>query len=170
VSHLAAESPLSADHRKGLVVLVDDDPHALRALERSLRPVCEVMAYRSADEAVEHVAIGGVSVVLSDISMPGMSGIDLLRGVRGFDPDLPVILVTGSPSVETATRAIEFGVFRYLPKPFDPLSLRKVASQASKLYRLARMKREALELHGAKAGASDRVGLELTFRRALESL
>jgi len=166
---LAGRSPLSADHKKGVVVLVDDDPLALRALERSLRPVAEVMAYRSADDAIEHVAVGGVSVVLSDISMPGMTGLELLRAVRRYDADLPVILITGVPTLESATKAIEYGVFRYLSKPFDREELCKSVRHASQLYRLAKMKREALELVGPP-GASDRVGLDVSFRRALDTL
>ena len=168
-SRLAGRSPLSADHRKGVVVLVDDDPLALRPLERSLRPVAEVMAYRSANDAIEHVAVGGVSVVLSDISMPGMTGLELLRAVRRYDADLPVILITGVPTLESATKAIEYGVFRYLSKPFDREELCKSVRHASQLYRLAKMKREALELVGPP-GASDRVGLDVSFRRALDTL
>jgi EAL domain-containing protein (putative c-di-GMP-specific phosphodiesterase class I) len=166
---MAGRSPLSADHKKGVVVLVDDDPLALRALERSLRPVAEVMAYRSANDAIEHVAVGGVSVVLSDISMPGMTGLELLRAVRRYDADLPVILITGVPTLESATKAIEYGVFRYLSKPFDREELCKSVRHASQLYRLAKMKREALELVGPP-GASDRVGLDVSFRRALDTL
>ncbi|HEV8550927.1 MAG TPA: EAL domain-containing response regulator [Polyangiaceae bacterium] len=162
-------SSLADDTGKGVVVLVDDDPLALRALERSLRPNHEVMAYRSADEAIEHVAIGGVSVVLSDISMPGMTGIELLRAIRRYDTDLPVILITGVPTLESATKAIEYGVFRYLSKPFDREELCQCVRHASQLYRLAKMKREALELVGPP-GASDRVGLDVSFRRALETL
>jgi len=154
----------------GLVVVVDDDPDVLHALQRTLGTRFDVAPYQSGAEAVEHVRRGSVSAVLSDISMPGMTGIDLLRAVRGHDPDLPVILVTGAPSVETATRAIEYGVFRYIAKPFDRNLLKTTVAQACRLYRLARMKREALELQGMMPGASDRVGLEVAFRRALDSL
>jgi len=168
-SRLAGRLPLSADPKKGVVVVVDDDPLALRAIERSLAPVCEVMAYREANEALEHVAIGGVSVVLSDISMPGMTGLEFLRAIRRYDADLPVILITGAPTLESATKAIEYGVFRYLSKPFDREELCKCVRHASQLHRLAKMKREALELMGPP-GASDRVGLDVSFRRALESL
>jgi EAL domain-containing protein (putative c-di-GMP-specific phosphodiesterase class I) len=107
--------------------------------------------------------------VLSDISMPGMTGLELLRAVRRYDTDLPVILITGVPTLESATKAIEYGVFRYLSKPFDREELCKCVRHASQLYRLARMKREALELVGPP-GASDRVGLDVSFRRALETL
>jgi CheY-like chemotaxis protein len=153
----------------GVVVLVDDDAHARRAIERSFRGAFEVVAYETAKEAIDHVRRGGVSVVLSDLSMPGMTGLELLRAIRGHDPDLPVILVTGVPTLETATSAIEQGVFRYIRKPFVPDEVKSAVDQAVNLYELARTKREALELLGP-AGASDRVGLELTFQAALDTL
>ncbi|HVR21452.1 MAG TPA: EAL domain-containing response regulator, partial [Polyangiaceae bacterium] len=93
----------------------------------------------------------------------------LLRAIREYDPDLPVVLLTGHPTVESAAEAIEHGVFRYLTKPFQPDALRGTVRQASQLYRLARIKREALGLAGV-VGPSDRVGLEVTFRHALASL
>jgi EAL domain-containing protein (putative c-di-GMP-specific phosphodiesterase class I) len=157
------------DPGQGVVVLVDDDPLALRALTRSLQANFEIAAYSSAEEAISHVSAGGVSVVLSDIAMPETSGIDLLRAIRRYDADLPVILITGAPTLESATKAIEYGVFRYLSKPFDREELTASVRQASRLYRMARMKREALALVG-EPGASDRVGLEVSFRRALESV
>jgi EAL domain-containing protein (putative c-di-GMP-specific phosphodiesterase class I) len=151
------------------VLLVDDDPLALRAMERSLQPNFRVFSYSSGGDAIEHVSRGGVSVVLSDITMPGTSGLQLLRSIRRYDADLPVILITGAPTLESATQAIEHGVFRYLSKPFDREELTSCVRQASRLYRLARMKREALELAGPP-GASDRVGLDVSFRQALETL
>jgi len=153
----------------GVVLLVDDDPHALRALERSVRGASQVVAYETAKEAIEHVRRGGVSVVLSDLSMPDMTGIELLRKIRQYDPDLPVILVTGVPTIESATSAIEHGVFRYIQKPFTLDEVREAVTHAAQLYEIARTKREALELLGP-AGASDRVGLELTFQAALDGL
>jgi EAL domain-containing protein (putative c-di-GMP-specific phosphodiesterase class I) len=162
-------SSSAPESRAGTVLLVDDDPLALRAMERSLRPNFDVFTYDSGEEAIEHVSRGGVSVVLSDLAMPGTSGLELLRAIRRYDADLPVILITGAPTLESATQAIEHGVFRYLMKPFDREELTGCVRQASRLYRLARMKREALKLIGPP-GASDRIGLDVSFRQALETL
>jgi EAL domain-containing protein (putative c-di-GMP-specific phosphodiesterase class I) len=159
----------SSDPTKAVVVVVDDDLTILRALQRVLDDAFSVVTYQGGREAIARVREGGVSAVLSDIEMPGMTGLDLLVEIRRHDPDLPVLLVTGFPALESAAKAIEHGVFRYIPKPFDHRALRDAVGHASQLYRLARMKREALELRG-NAGASDRVGLEVTFRRALETL
>jgi EAL domain-containing protein (putative c-di-GMP-specific phosphodiesterase class I) len=166
-------SPLSstpfAESELDVVVIVDDEPPMLRALERSLDGAFRVAAFGAAEPAMERVRKGGVSVVLSDIGMPGMSGIDLLGAVRQHDPDLPVVLITGSPSLESATRAIEHGVFRYLPKPFDGNQLASLVGQASQLHRLALLKREALELRGAQSTARQSE-LERSLRKALDSL
>jgi EAL domain-containing protein (putative c-di-GMP-specific phosphodiesterase class I) len=152
-----------------LVVVVDDDAPMLKALQRSLGATFRVAAFDAPEQALARVREGGVAVVISDIGMPGMSGIELLGAVREHDPDLPVVLITGAPSLESATKAIEHGVFRYLPKPFNGRELSLLLEQASQLHRLARLKREALELRGAPSvpqrGASDH-GL----KRALEAL
>jgi EAL domain-containing protein (putative c-di-GMP-specific phosphodiesterase class I) len=150
---------------------VDDEPEALRALERTLRGAgYEVEATSSALAAVERVSTGGVQVVVSDISMPEMSGVELLRTIRAHDPDLPVVLVTGLPAIDSATDAVEYGAFKYIVKPFEPAVLRSAVERARKLYRLARMKREALALLGESAISSDRAGLEASFDAALSSL
>lgn len=158
---------------KGLstVLLVDDEPAFLRALTRCLKSGPHAIeSLESATEAVERVRRGGIDVVVSDISMPGMSGVELLRSIRAHEPDLPVVLVTGLPALESATEAIEYGAFKYLVKPVDPAALRATVDQAVQLYRLARMKRKALELIGVTGMASDRAGLEAGFERALSSL
>jgi EAL domain-containing protein (putative c-di-GMP-specific phosphodiesterase class I) len=152
-------------------LLVDDEPAALRGFERTLRSAgYQVEAFTSARAAVERISAGGVHVVVSDISMPEMSGVELLRIIREHDPDLPVVLVTGLPAIESATDAVEYGAFKYIVKPVEPDALRKAVERARKLYRLARMKREALKLLGSNTISADRAGLEATFESALGTL
>lgn len=152
-----------------VVVLVDDEPVMLRSMERALCDSFRVLTYQTAEAAIQRVRAGGVSVVCSDIAMPGMSGMDLLRAVRQLDSDLPVVLITGVPSLETATQAIEHGVFRYLHKPLRTSELSSLVEQASQLHRLARLKREALELH-APLSAPKRGPAESSFEEVLDSL
>jgi EAL domain-containing protein (putative c-di-GMP-specific phosphodiesterase class I) len=154
---------------RDLLVVVDDEVPVLRALERSLAPAFDVVTFAGAEQAIERVKAGGVSVVLSDIGMPGMSGLDLLGAIREYDPDLPVVLLTGAPSLESATRAIEHGVFRYLPKPFEGQELAFLLGQATQRHRLARLQRETLELRGVSA-AELQASAEQSFETALESL
>jgi EAL domain-containing protein (putative c-di-GMP-specific phosphodiesterase class I) len=155
--------------RPPAILVVDDEPGVLDMLSRALGPTFEVTASQDGAEAVRQVEKGTFAAVVSDIHMPGMSGIELLRAVREHDADLPVLLVTGQPSWEGAAQAIEYGVFRYIPKPLDLPTLRQTVTQATQLYRLARLKREALSLGGIAAGPSDRAGLEASFERMLAS-
>ena len=162
---------MPASGRPGTILLVDDEPQALRAFERMLRGVgYQVEAFTSAREAIKRVSAGGVHVVVSDISMPEMSGVELLRAIRAYDADLPVVLVTGLPAIDSATDAVEYGAFKYIVKPFEPEVLRNAVERARKLYRLARMKREALKLLGSNAISADRAGLESSFYSALDSM
>jgi EAL domain-containing protein (putative c-di-GMP-specific phosphodiesterase class I) len=162
---------MPASGRPGTIVLVDDEPAALRGFERTLRGAgYQVEAFSSARAAIERVSAGGVHVVVSDISMPEMTGVELLRTIRAHDPDLPVVLVTGLPAIESATDAVEYGAFKYIVKPVEPEDLRNAVERARKLYRLARMKREALKLLGANAISADRAGLEASFDSALSTM
>jgi EAL domain-containing protein (putative c-di-GMP-specific phosphodiesterase class I) len=82
-----------------------------------------------------------------------------------------VILVTGEPSVETAIQALDYGALRYLVKPIEADELAQVVQRASSLYRMAKMKREALEMLGQDdMQLGDRAGLEVKFESALEKL
>ncbi|HEY3594952.1 MAG TPA: EAL domain-containing response regulator [Polyangiaceae bacterium] len=153
------------------VLLVDDEPLVLRSFARSLAPSPHaVETFVSAREAVERVRRGGVAAVVSDVSMPEMTGLELLRMIREYEPDLPIVLVTALPMLESALDAIQYGAFRYIPKPVNPELLRLTVDQAVNLHRLARVKREALTLMGLSVGASDRAGLEAGFERALDDM
>ena len=102
------------------VLVVDDDSLVRRSAARALENAgFIVVPLAEAQTAIEHVRRGGVDGVLSDIQMPGMDGIDLLRAVRALDSDLPVVLMTGQPALESAIPAVELGATLYLVKPLD---------------------------------------------------
>src|SRR5262249_37091227 len=110
-------------------------------------------------------------LVLSDIDMPGMNGMELLRAVRAHDLDVPVVLITGNPRLETAMLAVEHGALRYLVKPVEPALLVAMTHDAARLCALARAKRRALELLGGEDKLiGDQAGLEASFGRALDTL
>lgn len=155
----------------GRILLVDDDQLVLESHARVLSAAgFAVEGVNDGEEAVVRVD-QGFDCILSDIHMPGMDGLTLLKRVRERDLDVPVILVTGEPSLETAMRAIQFGALRYLPKPVAAAELADAVREAVRLRKLARLKREALELTSSFAGrAGDRAGMEATFARALASL
>lgn len=154
------------------VLLVDDEPDVARGLARLLeRAGFEVVAVTAVVDALRAIDQREFDTVVSDINMPGQNGIELLRNIRRKDLDLPVLLITGAPSLETAVRAVDLGAMKYLSKPIDPDELVATVRRSTQLCRLARAKRAALSLLGNPAGeASGRAGLEASFERALASL
>lgn len=163
---------MSTSIATGNLLIVDDDQVLRRSMRRMLaRAGFSADTAANGEEALELVRRKAYDCIVSDISMPGMDGIGLLRAVREQDLDVPVLLVTGAPSVATAVRAVEYGAFQYLEKPFDPAALTRLVAKAMQLGRMARVKREALELVGdASRLVGDRAGLEAAFGRALDAL
>jgi EAL domain-containing protein (putative c-di-GMP-specific phosphodiesterase class I)/ActR/RegA family two-component response regulator len=154
------------------VLLVDDDEVLLRSYTRSLTAEgyeCDMCF--DGEAAVEAIRGGSYDLVLSDIDMPRLGGLALLERIRAYDLDVPVILITGSPSLETAMAAVEHGALRYLPKPVEPTRLRSIAGDAVRLHRLARAKRLAIQANGeGDRLVGDRAGLVASFGSALASL
>jgi EAL domain-containing protein (putative c-di-GMP-specific phosphodiesterase class I)/CheY-like chemotaxis protein len=165
----AAEPEVSVVRRRALVV--DDDAVLCRTLERLLRRAgYEVVSVDSGTKAVEALEAAGFDVVVSDVQMPGGSGLDLLRAIRRIDLDVPVILITGNPSIAAAASAIEYGAFRYLTKPLDSDGFIKTIEHAARAHALARLRREAFSVSGAHAGVADRAGLEVRFDQAVDGM
>ena len=154
------------------VLLVDDDPSVLRSLSRVLRARGYLTSTASnGQEAVRLVTQVDFDAILTDIAMPGMDGITLLREIRTHDLHVPVILVTGEPAVDTAVQALEFGALHYLTKPVPMDALERALDKAVHLHRMARLRQRAAELLGqTSAHAADRAGLESSLKGCLQTL
>ena len=156
---------------KGRVLLVDDQGDILRAYARWLTAGgFQVDTADDGSTAADMASKTAYDVIVSDISMPGMTGVEMLRAVRERDQDVPVVLMTAQPEIETAMDAVELGALRYLAKPVDGQLLVQVAEHAVRLHKLARLKREALLVTGSDAQPGDRIALEGAFERALSGL
>jgi EAL domain-containing protein (putative c-di-GMP-specific phosphodiesterase class I)/ActR/RegA family two-component response regulator len=157
---------------KGRVLVADDEPGLVRVYKRVLAAAGYIVdVANDGAEAAERLKSADYDAIVSDISMPGMDGLELLRTVRQRDLDVPVVLVTGDPAVGTAVRAMEFGAYRYLTKPFDLDHLKEVIDGAVLVYRMAKLRRRALELYGdPDKQVGDRAGLEASFGRAMDTL
>ncbi len=157
---------------KPKILLVDDEPGVLRAHQRAFTSMgYEVFTASNGDQAVSYVQSLEFDVVVSDIAMPMMDGVALLRAIRQFDLDVPVILITGYPTVETAALAVQYGAFRYLIKPVEMEELQKTVTQASLMHQMARLKRNALQILGDEAHwIGDLAGLEAKFDNAVATL
>jgi DNA-binding NtrC family response regulator len=106
--------------RSSHVLVVDDEELYRRALERILaRGGHQVLLARDAGEAMAMVAAEPVDLVLCDIKMPGINGLELVRQIHELAPDLPCIVITGYSSPETSVEALRAGAYWYLQKPFE---------------------------------------------------
>jgi EAL domain-containing protein (putative c-di-GMP-specific phosphodiesterase class I)/ActR/RegA family two-component response regulator len=152
-------------HDRLRLLLVDDDPAVLRAYAIALtRNGAVVETAANGREAAERVKGEAFDVIVSDIMMPEMTGIEFLQAIRAHDLDVPVILMTGDPGLESAVRAVEYGASRYLAKPVGTAELWEAVLRAGRLHRLAKLKREALELPGRTGGRlGERAALEVRF-------
>ncbi len=154
------------------VLLVDDEESLRRASARVLAnggfDVVEAVDGREALVAFEK---GAFDVVVSDVMMPNMSGLELLRAIRQRDLELPVILLTGMPNVEAALEAGRHGALHYLTKPVDNARLVQAVARAERLRRLAVTKRMAMDALGSTLPrAGDLAGLEQSLDSALSQL
>ena len=156
----------------GRVLVVDDEPVTARSYARALTAAgYQVSVAHDGREAAALANGAAFDVIVSDIAMPDMDGLALLRTIRQADLDVPMIFMTGSPALESAVQAIEYGAFRYLLKPVAPAALLEVVERAVRVHRLARVRREAAmvrELDGKPIG--DRAGLEARFTSAVQKL
>jgi two-component system nitrogen regulation response regulator GlnG len=101
------------------VLIVDDDAAVCWALERALAKAGWRVLVAADVPAARRRIKAGVDVVVTDIRMPGESGLDLLASLRADRPDLPVVVMTAHGTMETAVEAVAKGAFDYLPKPLD---------------------------------------------------
>jgi EAL domain-containing protein (putative c-di-GMP-specific phosphodiesterase class I) len=160
------------DHDRPTVLLVDDDEHVRRTYAKALQRL-GFATETAADgrEAAGMIANSAYEVILTDLSMPKMGGLEFLRTVRQHNLDVPVLLMTGQPDLESAVEAVAYGAFRYLLKPVGLDELREVVQEASAMHQMARLKREALALIGSEGRhLGDRASLVARFDNALELL
>jgi two-component system nitrogen regulation response regulator GlnG len=102
------------------ICIIDDDRSIRFVLEKALEKAeLQVISYASADSALKAIALEEPAVVITDIRMPGMDGLELLERINQQFPKLPVIIMTAHSDLDSAVSAYKGGAFEYLPKPFD---------------------------------------------------
>ncbi len=136
------------------VLLVDDDRPVLVAGEQTLELAgFSVVACSTAEQALDLLGRTRPNVVVTDVRMPGMDGMQLLARIRALDPELPVVLVTGHGDVAMAVRAIRDGAYDFVEKPTPPEMLADVVRRAAERRRLVLENRR---LRDELAGANER--------------
>jgi response regulator RpfG family c-di-GMP phosphodiesterase len=135
------------------VLYVDDEDNVLQAVRRHQRKHFDMHTCSSPRQALEEIRGGQTfAVVVSDLCMPGMDGVEFLKAVRAVAPDATRIMVTGNADLEAAKRAVNDGhVFRFLTKPCEPELLREAIHSGCRIHQLVVAERDLLErtLRGA---------------------
>lgn len=149
------DEPIESDFGPTLLVVDDEHEHAASLQRIFERDGLRVRTAASAELALELLREVPVDLLLSDVMMPGMTGIDLLRATRTLRPDADVIVMTAYGTIELAVEAMREGAYDFVQKPFKAAVIRKVVHRALEKQRLARenvMLRR--ELAKAKTGQS----------------
>jgi DNA-binding NtrC family response regulator len=121
------------------LLLVDDDPVALDGLSQTLRlhlPAVTIETYDHPVLALRRLRSDSFAVVVSDVHMPEMNGLDLLRGARECGSDASFILMTGDSTADMLAEALRFGVFALLDKPLNQATFLPLVQQAIECHRL----------------------------------
>lgn len=122
------------------ILCVDDQRDVLRSVGRTLRKMAgDILAFEDPRRAIELLQQRPVDVIVSDIDMPSMSGLELLRLARELRPEAARVVVSGVTSIDSAVAAINDGaVHRFVRKPYVPEELRKIVAQAVDDARISR--------------------------------
>jgi len=147
------------ENRQIRILIVDDEPFITQLLQRYLTPEgyeCRVVS--SGEEAIKVLESTSFHLVLADIMMPGMSGIDLLTLIRTQYPDVAVLIVTAIDDRETGVLAVELGAYGYIIKPFERNEILINVANAIERRRLALLAREG-------KGVKTSTGEQVTVRR-----
>lgn len=135
--------------RKANLLLVDDDPNTLASLSRAFRLAGhEATVCDNASRALEMVRTGNFDLILSDVVMPGKSGLELVEDLRKAAIKTPIVLISGQANIEMAVRATKLGALDFLEKPLSTEKLLLTVDNALRLSRLEEENRELRDLLG----------------------
>ncbi len=126
------------DKNKIQILVIDDDVAVLDCVRLSLQNIgpYQVSVCENPAEALELLRTNSFATVISDVNMPGISGLDILESVSQIDSKIPVILITGNTEPDTMRRAIHLGVYEFLKKPFEMSDLAVTVKQSVETNRL----------------------------------
>lgn len=137
-----------------MILAIDDDPEMLASLRRALTGIgCPVLTTEDADQVFAILQDQPIDLLISDIDMPAMNGLELVRRVRTAHPEVIRVLLTGHGTYDAARRAINEGeVHRFLQKPFDPGELRRIVSDGlARRQELARLSQTGVQADRRRA-------------------
>lgn len=132
------------------ILAVDDEPDMLKLLSMIIREKTpyEIVTTNNPLEALELAKQGGFAIVITDLKMPGLDGIEILEGVKKIDEDIPVIILTAYGAIDSANEAMDKGAFDFITKPFKKEQILYTIERAFKMISLQvenKMLREKLK-------------------------
>ena len=128
------------------ILVVDDEKNYLVVLSAFLAEEgYEALTAEEGQEALEILESADIDLVLTDMKMPSMDGIELLRRIRGKSPDLPVVVMTAYGTVEKAVEAMQQGAFNFIQKPFQNETLKQIVDSAVATYRVVKENRRLVQ-------------------------
>jgi len=155
----------------GRVLVVDDEKAMLVALKGLLsKEGYQVDTASSGEDAVRILEAGSFHVVVTDLSMKGLTGMDVLARARALDPDVAVIMITAYGSEKLAVQAMKLGAADYVPKPFDNDELRIVVRKAMETVQLKRDHRRLLEQVSGTYGFAQMIGQSAAMQRVFDRI
>ena len=156
---------------KGRILVVDDEKAMVLALKGLLtKEGYQVDTAGSGEEALRRLETGNFHLVITDLSMDGIGGMQVLERGRAIDPDLAVIMITAYGSEKIAVQAMKLGASDYLPKPFDNDELRVVVQRVMETALLRRDHRRLLEQVQSDLGFGQIIGRSPAMRRVFETI
>jgi len=126
------------------ILIVDDEIGPRESLRMILKPNYNVYAVENGYAAIQMIQQTEMDVLTLDLKMPGMSGIDALKEIRIIDPDVMIIIITGYGTLKSAIEAIRYGVFDYIPKPFNVPEILSIIDKSIQRRKLNLKVKEAL--------------------------
>jgi len=150
------------------LLVADDDPGLRESLERTLtREGYRVVLASDGRAALERVQAGGVDLIVTDLRMPGLTGLELLRAAKAIMPDVDVILLTAFGTVEEAVKAMKDGAYDFLTKPFRREQLIKLVDKALERRDLIEQNRALKKQLDDIRAKGQMIGASPSFRRML---
>ncbi len=134
--------------KKATILVVDDEHGVRQSFNMVLKDEYSVLLAGSGEETIEVFTKNSVDLILLDILLPDVNGLDLLEKLKGIDPNTEIIMVTAVKEIQTAVKAIKLGAYEYIVKPFlveDVINIIKRALEKHNLVKEVTYLKEELE-------------------------
>ena len=154
------------------VAIIDDEKDIRESISQWLTLTgYETDVFPDADSALKIIGNGYPGVVISDIRMPGLDGMELLQRLTRVDPKIPVILITGHGDVPMAVHAMRIGAYDFLEKPFEPEKISKLTLSAMKLRQTSlELEKYKKDFSGINKDLTKLIGVSMIWKRITDKL